>query len=168
MATATGKKVERKYLAHFIDAAFDTTYEATGYERMGKDLEEYTIEMNPDTETKKNILGETSVNVKGYEPQSSVETYYARYGDTLFEKLYGIVNDRATGSELQTSVVDVLLNTDGTIDSAYREDAIIIPQSIGGDIGGVNIPYEIHYNGNRVKGTWDLETKKFTVPTVTE
>lgn len=159
---ATGEKIERKYLAHYIDAAFDLTYAATNYDRIGKDLEEYNIEMNPDSDTKKNILGENSVNVKGWEPQSSVDTYYARYGSPLFQKLYDIINKRATGSQLETSAVDVLLNSDGTIDSAYRENVVIIPKSIGGDTGGVNIPYEIHYNGNRTKGTFDIETKKFT------
>ena len=33
--------IERKYLAHYIDAAFDMTYSATNYIRLGKDLEEY-------------------------------------------------------------------------------------------------------------------------------
>lgn len=162
MAT-TGEKIERKYLAHFIDAAFDLTYAATNYDRIGKDLEEYTIEMNPDSETVKNILGENSTNVKGWEPQSSVDTYYARYGSPLFEKLYEIINERSTGSQLETSIVDVLVNQDATIDSAYRENVVIIPQSIGGDTGGVNIPYEVHYNGSRTKGTWDTATKTFTV-----
>lgn len=158
----TGEKIERKYLAHFIDAAFDLTYAAANYERIGKDLEEYTIEMNPEAETVKNILGENSTNVKGWEPQASVDTYYARYGSALFEKLYEIINDRATGSQLETSIVDVLINQDATIDSAYRENVVIIPQSIGGDTGGVNIPYEVHYNGDRTKGTWNAATKTFT------
>lgn len=159
---ATGVKVERKYLAHFIDAAFDLTFAATNYERIGKDLEEYNVEMNPEVETKKNIIGETSVSVKGWEPQSTVDTYYARYGSPLFEKLYEIINERSTGTQLETSIVDVLINQDGTVDSAYRENVVVVPQSIGGDTGGVNIPYEVHYNGSRTSGSWDLETKKFT------
>ena len=32
-------KAERKYLAHYLDAAFDHTYAATDYVRIGKDLE---------------------------------------------------------------------------------------------------------------------------------
>lgn len=156
------KKVERKYLAHFIDAAFDTTFAASNYVRLGKDLEEYAIELNPDIETKKNILGETSVNVNGYEPQSSVDTYYAYYGDSLFEKMFNIANNRSTGSEVKTSVVDVLIGEDGTVESAYREDVIVEVQSIGGGNGGVNVPFAIHYNGNRTKGTWDLASKTFT------
>lgn len=154
-----GKKKERKYLAHFIDSNFGGI--TKNYERLGKDLEEYQIEMNPDSETIKNILGENSTNVKGYDVSSSVDTYYAREGSALFEKLYDIVNQRATGSDLETTVVDVLLKSDGTVDSAYREDVVVIPQSLGGDNSGIQIPFEVHYNGNRTEGTWNINTKTF-------
>lgn len=52
--------IERKYLAHFVDAAFDTTYTETEYVRLGKNLEEYSEELNPDVEITHNILGEQS------------------------------------------------------------------------------------------------------------
>ena len=39
---------DRKYLAHLIDAAFDLTYKATNYVRIGKDLEEFSMEMAPE------------------------------------------------------------------------------------------------------------------------
>ena len=156
-------KIERKYLAHYIDENFGT--DTVSYARLGKDLEEYSIEMNPDSETKKNILGETSTVVKGYEPSGNVETYYAYEGNALFTKLADIVNNRSTGSELETTVVDVLVSANGTVLWAYREDVIIIPQSIGGDTGGVQIPFEVHYNGNRTAGTFDLTTKTFAAST---
>ena len=38
--------IERKYLAHYVDAAFDMTYADTEYVRLGKDLEEYSEEQN--------------------------------------------------------------------------------------------------------------------------
>lgn len=154
-----GAKFERQYLLHYIDSSFGGS--SATYVRLGKDLEDFAIEMNPDSEAVKNIWGENSITVKGYEPQSSVETYYARKGDTLYEKLAAIINNRSTGSELETTVVDILVEKDGTLVWAYKEDVIVIPQSIGGDSGGVNIPFEIHYNGNRVKGTWTAGTKTF-------
>lgn len=153
-------KIERKYLAHFIDAAFSV--ETPAYARLGQDLEEYSIELNPDVETVKNIIGESSTTVKGYEPTGSIDTYYAYEGDALYEHLADIVNNRSTGSQLKTTVVDVLLNSDGTIEWAYREDVSVVPQSIGGDTGGVQIPFEVMYSGNRKKGSFDMDTKAFT------
>lgn len=64
-------KIERKYLAHFLDAKFgvktqgEETY-TPNYTRLGKDLEEYNEELNPDVEVNKNILGEQNVVHNGY------------------------------------------------------------------------------------------------------
>ena len=159
---------ERKYLAHYIDSAFDTTYKATEYVRLGKDLEEYAIELNPDVETKKNILGENSVAVSGYEVSSSVDPYYYDYDEALSEKIMDIAMNRTTGDGCKTTTIDVLLKPGATADAAptvvwaYREDCYIVPQSVGGDTTGIQIPFELHRAGNRVKGTFDLNTKKFT------
>ena len=50
---ANGDKMERKWLAHYIDSNFGSG--TASYIRLGKDLEEYNIELNPDSETIKNI-----------------------------------------------------------------------------------------------------------------
>lgn len=154
-------KIERKYLAHYIDASFGG--ETENYVRLGKDLEEYAKELNPTIETTKNILGETSVQHSGYEPSSEVDPFYAYTGDPLFEQLDKIANEYLTGDETKTTVVDVLLSpTDGTVEWAYREDVVVGVNSVGGSTDGVQIPFSINYDGNRTKGTFDLKTLKFT------
>ena len=141
-------KIERKYLAHFLDAKFgakaqgEETY-TTNYTRLGKDLEEYNEELNPDVE-------------------SEVDPFYAYSGDPLFERLAKIANERLTGDDCMTTKVDVLLNSDGTVAWAYREDVWVVPESVGGDTSGVQIPFTVYNAGNRVKGTFDLATKVFT------
>ena len=68
--------VERKYLAHFIDANMvHDGNGSTNYVRLGKHLESYAEELNPQVEQFKNILGEPVVLFNGYEPQSSVDKY---------------------------------------------------------------------------------------------
>lgn len=156
---AVGDKLERKYLAHYIDADFTATI---NYVRLGQDLEEYNINLNPEIETKKNILGVNSSNIKGYEVSSEVDTFYAYEGDALFTQLCTIANNRSTGAALKTSVVDVLVNAAGIVTWAYREDCLIVPSSVGGDNGAINVPFQVLYNGNRVAGTWDPALKTFT------
>lgn len=156
-------KIERKYLAHFLDASFGGN--AANYVRLGKDLEEYNEELNPDVEIQKNILGEQNVVHSGYEVQSDVDPFYAYSGDPLFEQLQKIANERATGDDCLTTKVDVLLNADGTVEWAYREDVRVIPNSVGGDTSGVQIPFTVYNAGNRVKGTWNVSTKTFTPET---
>lgn len=153
-------KIERKYLAHYIDSSFGA--EQPSYVRLGKDLEEFNEELNPDVEIKKNILGEQNTQHNGYEVQSEVDPYYAYTGDPLFEQLAKIANERLTGDDCVTTKVDVLLKDDGTVEWAYRENVCAIPNSFGGDTSGVQIPFTIYNAGERVKGTFDVKTKVFT------
>jgi hypothetical protein len=160
-------KAERKYLAHYLDGAFDMTYAATNYVRLGRDLEEFTVELNPDVERKKNILGESSVAHNGYEVSTDAAPFYYDYDDELSQKIMDIALSRSTADACKTSYVEVVLKPgeDGTapeIVSAWREDVLIIPTSYGGDTSGVQVPFTINYAGNRVKGTFDLASKKFT------
>lgn len=161
--------VERKYLAHFVDAAFDITYAETNYVRLGKNLEEFNEELNPDVEVTHNILGEQSVQHNGYEAQGDVDPYYyENYDEALSKKIMELVNTRATGDACKTSVVDVLLKPGATADTAptvvwaYREDAYLIPNSMGGDTSGIQTPFTLYYAGNRVKGTFNMTSKEFT------
>ncbi len=163
-------KAERKYLAHYLDSAFDKTYEAAEYVRLGKDLEEFSVELNPDVETSKNILGENSVKHNGYEASSSADPIYFEYDDALTEKVMELAMLRKTGDECKTSYVEVLLkpgegNAAPTVVRAVREDVYVIPTSYGGDTSGVQVPFEVRYAGNRVEGTFDISTKKFTANT---
>lgn len=156
----------RKYLAHYLDAAFNSA--TPEYVRLGKDLEEYSEELNPDVEISKNILGEQSVRHSGYEVQADADPFYYDYDDSLSAKIMDIAMTRATGDACKTTAVDVLLKPGATEDAAptvvwaYREDVYVIPNSVGGDTSGIQVPFTLYKAGNRVKGTFDISTKKFT------
>lgn len=162
--TITGK-IKRKYMAHYIDAAAQGAT-TPSYTRLGADLEEYVVEMNANVETKQNILGESSTIIDGYEPQASVEPYYATIGDPMFNRLQKIIDERQTLDDLKTTTVEVHLWEEDEDSSgsfvAYREDAIIEVVSYGGDTTGYQIPFNLHHVGNRVKGTFAVATKTFT------
>lgn len=153
-------KIERKYLAHYIDASFGGS--EPKYIRLGKDLEEYAEELNPDVEVQKNILGEQNVVHNGYEVQSEIDPFYAYADDPLFERLAKIANERLTGDDCITTKVDVLVEENGDQIWAYREKVWVIPNSVGGDTSGVQIPFTVYNAGEREAGTFDLKTKKFT------
>lgn len=157
-------RLERKFLAHYLDLSFNG--ETTNYVRLGQDLEAYSEELNPQVEVKRNILGEQSVSHSGYQVQSSADPFYAYEGEPLFEQLATIANERKTGDDCQTTRVEVLVNAEGTVLWAYREDCWVIPNSLGGDTRGVQIPFTVYNSGNRTAGTWNAETKTFT-PTTT-
>ena len=160
MAEEITGKIARKYLVHYINA---TPGGAATYEKIGKDLEEYNTEMNAELETKSNILGETSVNLSSYAPQASVEPYYAEKESPLSQFLQDIVDGRKVLDAAKTGVVEVHTweGTDGAY-TAYKESAIIEVVSYGGDTTGYQIPFNVHYLGDRVKGTFNPATKTFT------
>ena len=155
-------KIERKYLAHFIDTA--TTKGMAAYERLGKDLEEYSPELSAQVETKKNILGESSVVISGYEKTAQVETYYAEAGSGLFTRLQEIIDNDLVLEDLKTRVVEVKLwNEQNTgVYPAVCEEAYIEVSSYGGDTTGYQIPFTLHFTGVKEKGTFNLSTKTFT------
>lgn len=160
--------MERKYLASFIDAAFDTTGAAANYVRLGKDLEELTVEMNPTVETSANILGENTARLTGYEMSADVSPYYVSHDEALSEKLMEIVDNELTGDACKTTVVDVWLKPGATPDEeptvvrAIRREVLVVVQSYGGDTSGVQIPFSLSGATNRTKGTFDMETATFT------
>lgn len=156
-------KIERKYLAHYVNGAALETGTAN-YERLGKDLEAYSPELAAQVETKKNILGETSVLISGYEKTGSVETYYAEQESALFARLQDIIDNARVLDDLKTDVVEVKLwnsNTEGAY-PAVKEEAYFEVVSYGGDTTGYQIPFTLHYTGNKQKGTFNVSTKTFT------
>ena len=95
-------KIDRKYMAHYIDAGSLCGGLTPKYERLGKDLEEYNIELNPDTETSKNILGESTFKHNGYEVSSDADPFYADTTSDLFGALQKIVDGRLKDDNLKT------------------------------------------------------------------
>ena len=155
-------KIDRKYLAHYIN-----TEQPDGepiYERLGKDLEEFSPELSAQVERKINILGQTSVVVSGYEKTAQVEPYYAENGSKLFDRLQDILDENRVLEEVKTDVVEVKLwqeNEDGSF-PAVKEEAYIAVNSYGGDTTGYQIAFTLHFTGNKEKGSFNPQTKTFT------
>lgn len=171
--------VERKYLAHFLSTDFNINKTpGTGdsgdgqtYVRIGSYLEQYMEELNPQVDVRQNILGEQYVIHNGYQVSSSAEPFYIDIDATgrdkaLSDKLQEIANNRLTGDQCKTFRVDALfkVTTEGTtttIESlwAYREECVVVPQSVGGDTSGVQIPFQVLNTGNRRAGTmtWTMD-----------
>lgn len=146
-------KLNRSHLLHYLDTTFAAVAASPSWYLLGKDVVDASVALNPDTSTKKNILDETTVEDNGYEPEFDLDTFYAKPGDALYEKLKDIMMNRLTGDACKTSVLEVIVDkTTGAYD-AWMEDVIVKPQSYGGPQGGVNIPFNCTFAGNRVKGS---------------
>lgn len=154
MADGITGKIARKYMAHYLDSTFGGT--TPSWYRIGEDLEEYSVDMNPDTEVTKNILGNSSFTHNGYEPSADSDPFYARVGDPLFTHLQSIIDTLATDDACKTSTVEVhLWNGDATNGyAATKQDCYVVPSSYGGDTSGYQIPYTVNYVGDKKAGTF--------------
>lgn len=105
------KKIERKYMAHFIDSKI--TSSSPSWYRIGEDLSTFEVEMNPNYEIVRDMQGGEHVFHDGYEPESETEIFYARETDSLFNLLQEIVDTMGAGDICKTHTLDVHMWDDG-------------------------------------------------------
>ena len=156
------ERMQRKLMAHYIDSTFGGTT-PTWY-RLGKDLEEYSVEMNPDIEQGKNIIGENTFTHNGYEVSADAEPFYAREGDALFTQLQTIIDTQAQYDGCKTSALEVHTWDAGTTSGtyrAYKQDVYVVPTSYGGDTSGYQIPFTVYYSGAKVGGYFTPDSGTF-------
>ena len=157
-------KIERKYMAHYLNANFANDDGTASYVRLGQDLEEYSPELSANVEKKNNILGNTTVTIDSYQKQGEVSPYYAEKDDPLFSRLQAIIDGDLVLDDLKTDIVEVKLWGEESAGAypAVREECYIEIVSYGGDTTGYQIPFNVHYTGVKTKGTFDVSKKTFT------
>lgn len=150
-------KLEREAYALYLDTAWNKTVadasKAT-FAVIGEDIEDLSVELNADTESFKNILGQSRIKHNGYEGSADADPFYADSDSPLYEKLRDIALDRLKGDSCKTLQLEVIIeDTEATTHEAWLSEVMVVPQSYGGDTSGFQIPFSISDDGARVKGT---------------
>lgn len=136
----------------FLDASMNGT--TTNWYKVGKDIEDMSVDLAPETETVKNILDETSFRHNGYEESIEADPYYADPDDALYEPLKNIAMNRLKGDECKTKMLEVIIeDTEDSSHDAWQQECYLVPQSYGGDTSGFQIPFTVNPTGTRVQGT---------------
>lgn len=154
-------KITRKQLMDFFNTG---TSAVPVYVMLGSDLEEFNKEFNMDVEATKNIKGESAINITQGNATASVEPYLADSDDTIYTFLQNLIDTKAELDGLKTDVVRVKGWEPPTVEEypATKEEVFIEIISAGGDTTGYQIPFNIHYTGITVAGTFNPTTKAFT------
>ena len=163
--TATGTPEEGDTITVTYTAA------SGGWEALGKDNDDLSKELNPDTETTKNVLGESTFEHKGYEPEVSVEPYYMDPGRLLYAHLKDVAERELYGeTDLLGHFAEAFFESADeeakTMNGyCYVRRAWIVPQSVGGDTAGFAIPFTVNPIGTPVKKqiVYDMVTNTATV-----
>ena len=144
------------------------------WEAIGKDNDELTKELNPDTESSKNVLGEATFTHSGYEPEVDVDPYYMDPNRAMYERmLENALEEKFGEADLLGEFAEAFfttVNAEAKTMSGYCyvRDAWFVPQSTGGDTTGYAIPYTIHPVGAMVKKniSYNMETNAATITAI--
>ena len=150
---------------------FFASFNGTNWEALGKDNDDLSKELNPDTETSRNVLGETTFTHSGYEPEIEVDPYYADTSSVLYEKLQKAAMQELYGdSDIKGYFVEVIFtsvnDTTGVMTgTGYKRDAYIVPQSTGGDTTALGIPFTVNPVGAQeaVSVSYTKSTRAVTI-----
>ena len=162
-------KLEREALAHYLDTTWKMKPDTAEWEVLGDDIEEMSVELNPDTEQKKTILGKTRTTDNGYQPSMSADPYYADPTKKIYPQIRDIALNRLKGDACRTLMLEVIVeDTAAQKHLAYVQEVMVKPQSYGGDTSGVNIPFDVTDDGERKKGYVTAESLKTGNPVFAE
>lgn len=158
-------KLDRNRIMYFV------SFDATQWEVIGRDNDDLSKELNPDVETGKNVIGESTFKHSGYEPEVSVEPYYADPDTPIYNKLKTAAWEERYGDEdIKGYFIEAIF--DGTqsstaqlVGTGKKREAYIVPQSTGGDTSGAQIPYNVYPIGapTDVNVTYVKATRAVTV-----
>ena len=144
-------RIKREEFKLFADVGASDSPE---WELQGGRIEDMSLEMNPNVETVTDVTGVTETTLDKYEKQTSVSPYYAKRDSKMAAWLYNVVRDEKTLSDVEKTfcVVNIFVGSDGAYD-AWTQKGVVAVQSFGGDTKGLQIPYNIHWIGEKVFGT---------------
>ena len=141
------------------------------WEALGKDNDDLSKELNPDTETSKNVLGETTFKHSGYEPEVSIDPYYIDPSRKMYKHLREIaVEEKYGDADTLGYIAEAYFltknpNTRKMTGYCYVRQAHFIPQSVGGDTAGFAIPTNVYPVGamTKKKIVYDMATNEATI-----
>ena len=144
-------RIKREEFKLFADVGASSAPE---WELQGGRIEDMSLEMNPNVETVTDVTGVTETTLDKYEKQTSVSPYYAKRDSKMAAWLYNVVREEKTLSDVEKTfcVVNIFAGSDGAYD-AWTQKGVVAVQSFGGDTKGLQIPYNIHWTGEKVFGT---------------
>lgn len=158
-------KLPRAALAQWL------SFDKEDWTLLGKDTDSMSTSLNPDIETKQNIIGESVTDHKGFNPELAVDTYAARTEDAIYENLLDITMNRRNDEEhtkaylLEAVLTEAVnLSDNKTLTGkAWMEEVTVIPQEYGGDTAAFGIPFNVSPNGGgRTEGTVSVAERKPT------
>ena len=153
--TTAGQTIARELLVAYLNTG---TANAPTWSPIGKRVEDSSVEMDWNTETKTDIFGDTYTTGKKATKTQTFEPCELDAGDVAQLKIWNMaIKDNDINALTAQDMLIVHLYA-GTADSAMFAERYsacsVLPTSLGGEGGGfVGMPIEVTYGGTRTTGT---------------
>lgn len=142
-----------------------------GWEAIGKDNDDLSKELNPDTEKSKNVLGEATFTHKGYEPEISVDPYFIDPSRKMYKRISeNARKEKFAENDLVGYFAEAYFDTANPATGKMTGTCIVrkawyVPQSTGGDTSGYAVPVTITPFGPSEEKviTYDMATNEATI-----
>ena len=153
--TTAGQTIARELLIAYLNTGTEST---PVWSPIGKRVEDSSMEMDWNTETKTDIFGDTYTTGKKATKTQTFEPCELDAGDVAQLKIWNMAikdNDINALTAQDMLIVHLYAGTADTAMFAERYSACsVLPTSLGGEGGGfVGMPIEVTYGGTRTTGT---------------
>ena len=136
------------------------SFDKENWTLLGKDDDDLSVDLNPDTDQKKNVLGETITENNGYKPSISLN-YIARREDAIYPHIQKIADTLTTDENETTMYMIGATLTDEVKDSdtktltghGYMVKTQVVVNNDGGGTAGYTIPFTASEDGGRIQGS---------------
>lgn len=147
----TGQKAERNLLIAYANTG---TEASPSWEAMGYGVEDSSMEFDFSEETKTDVLGLTTTNLKAPTRKQSFEPCEIREGSALQLKLYNAIRYERW-SELMAMdmlIVHYYVGSTGSFEAERFTGSTVVVKSIGGS-STLDMPFDVIYGGTHTLGT---------------
>lgn len=146
-----------------------------GWEAIGKDNDDLTKDLNPDTEKSKNVLGEATFTHKGYEPEVSVDPYFIDPSRKMYKRISeNARKEKFAENDLVGWFAEAYFDTANPATGKMTGTCVVrkawyVPQSTGGDTSGYAVPVTITPFGAQEEKaiSYDMATNEATITALT-
>lgn len=164
------QKIKRKLQATYIDVT--PKGESPTYELLGLNVNEATVNYNPQSTTEQDIISDTAATeITGYQPAMPI-TQHATKNDPAYEFVNDLRRKRAVLADSYTTVILVdLYDEVKEVEElkgykAERQKVSVQIDSYGGaGSDPLSISYTLNFRGDGEDGTFNVTTKEFTPDT---
>lgn len=144
------EKIKREEIASYLDT---TPSASETWALIGIGITSYGVAFNPQVTTEKWIINaNANSNLDSYQKQGDVsQKCYS--GDPVFEYINGLRRTSATGSDVETEILDIDIYdevSEGVYNATKHSCAIAISNYMAEE---AVIEYSVYYNGDPVLGT---------------